>query len=72
MLKHEKATALAQAASSPNGRFLRPARAAQHASISRSTIYKLLGTGELTSHRLRGCRLIDREELDRFVLSRAS
>lgn len=73
MVKHEKDQAVADANSvsikSLQPRWLRPAAAAEYAGLSRSSLYEEMGAGRIRSYRVKGCRLIDREELDRFIAS---
>ncbi len=77
MLNHEKQKALAASqvtatATAIVPRWLRPAAAAKYAGMSRARFYELLSAGDIRSHRVGGCRLIDREALDAFILSRAA
>lgn len=73
MVKHEKDQAATEAKSvsiSPlQPRWLRPAAAAEYAGLSRSSLYEEISGGGIRSYRVKGCRLIDREELDRFIAS---
>lgn len=73
MLKTEKDQAVADAKSASTiplqPRWLRPDSAAQYCGLSRSSLYEEMGAGNIRSYRVGGCRLIDREELDRFISS---
>lgn len=73
MLKNEKDQAVADAKSaSPiaiQARWLRPEAAAEYSGLSRSSLYEEISAGRIRSYRVRGCRLIDREELDRYISS---
>lgn len=73
MLKHEKDQAVADAKSVSTlclqPRWLRPDAAADYCGLSRSSLYQEMGAGNIRSYRVGGCRLIDREELDRFISS---
>lgn len=74
MLKNEKDHAVAEAKStSPRlqPRWLRPSAAAEYCGLSRSSLYEEMSAGKIHSYRVGGCRLIDREELDRFISSHA-
>ena len=46
---------------------LRPAEAAEVLSISRSTLYSLLGRGEIESVRVGGCRCIPVKALEVYI-----
>ena len=72
MISIEKFQAVTGATAAVEARFLRPEPASRYISVSRATFYNLLNAGKLKSHRIGGARLIDREELDRFVLSHSS
>lgn len=73
MLKHEKDQAVSDAKSASTirlqPRWLRPDAAAEYCGLSRSSLYEEMGAGNIRSYRVGGCRLIDREELDRFISS---
>lgn len=73
MLKHEKNQALSQSQSLEINqippRWLRPGAAAKYASISRSTLYAAISAGTIRSCKVKGCRIIDILELDRFISS---
>lgn len=73
MLKIEKAHAMADAQSAVTQnlqpRWLRPEAAAHYAGLSRARLYEELSSGRLKSHRVGGCRLIDRLVLDAFIES---
>ncbi len=73
MLKNEKAHAVAEAKSasfvSLQPRWLRPDVAAEYCGLSRSSLYEEMSNGRIQSYRVGGCRLIDRQELDRFISS---
>jgi excisionase family DNA binding protein len=73
MLKHEKRQAIATQVTNATlvPRWLRPAAAAKYVGISRARFYELLSAGDIPSHRIGGCRLIDREALDAFIISHA-
>jgi len=75
MMKHEKDQAVADAKSASTvllqPRWLRPAAAAEYCGLSRSALYAEMSAGKIHSYRVGGCRLIDREELDRFISSHA-
>ncbi len=75
MLKHEKEQAVSQAQSvdvvAIQPRWLRPTEAAKYAGLSRSTLYTEISSGNIRSYRVKGCRLIDRLELDRFISAQA-
>ncbi len=47
--------------------WLRPLPAAKYASMCRARLYQAISAGKLKSHLVGGCRLIHREELDRFI-----
>lgn len=73
MIKHEKVQAVSEAKSiviSPLlPRWLRPEAAADYCGISRARLYEEMTANRVMSYRVGGCRLLDREELDRFVAS---
>ena len=73
MLKHEQDHAVTDANSvstvTIEPRWLRPDRAADYCGMSRSSLYAEMSAGRIKSYRVRGCRLIDRNELDRFIAS---
>ena len=73
MLAIEKNTILSSAASqSVNPQWLRPAPAAVYSGMSRGKVYQELASGKLKSHLVGGCRLINRDELDRFIAGHPS
>lgn len=47
--------------------YIRPAEAANHLSISRPTIYKMMKTGILKSHKLMGSRLINVDDIRQLL-----
>lgn len=71
MLKHEKPHAVAASDAAVTTeitpRWLRPDAAARYAGLSRARLYEELSSGRLKSHRVGGCRLIDRLVLDAFI-----
>jgi len=69
----EKQSALAESKNTDFvPRFLRPAGAARYSSTSRAWLYPAISSGKLKTHLIGGCRLIDRFELDRFILAHSS
>ena len=44
--------------------------AASYCSVSRTTIYKLIQTGDIDSSNVRARRVVDLESIDRYVASR--
>lgn len=52
-------------------RWLRPAEAARYCGLSRARLYAEISSGRLRTHRVGGCRLIDRAVLDAFIEARA-
>lgn len=73
MINIEKLNAKAQSQSAVTQnlqpRWLRPEAAAHYAGLSRARLYEELSSGRLKSHRVGGCRLIDRLVLDAFIES---
>lgn len=49
-------------------RWMRPAVAAKYCGVSRSSLYTEMSEGRVKSYRVGGSRLLDREELDSFIL----
>lgn len=69
MLAIEKTTILSSSTANQSlpPQWLRPAAGARYASISRGKFYQELTRGNIKSHLVGGCRLINRDELDRFI-----
>ena len=59
---------LAKGVNTPSGqKYLRPTAAAARLGISRPTIYKMMNSGILKTHKLMGSRLIAIDDLDQLV-----
>ena len=70
MIATEKAAALSAAQTETiQPRWMKVATAVRYSGISRSSLYELLNSGKIRSHRIGGSRLIDRESLDAFISS---
>ena len=50
-------------------KFFKPAEAATHLNLSRTTIYKMMKTGVLKTHKVMGSRLIARADIDQLLSS---
>lgn len=68
MLSFEKTAVLKSASPAKiEPRWLNVTAAAKYSGMSRAFLYQLLGEGKIRTHKVRGCRLIDRLALDEMI-----
>lgn len=67
--KQNLLSVLSNGVNTPVQKYIRPTAAATRLGVSRPTIYKMMNTGILKTHKLMGSRLILVTELDQLVES---